>query len=54
VSERPAAPHESRETGREAEGERPPLGSWARLYALVLGTFALVVLFLAWLTERFR
>ena len=31
-----------------------PLGSWARLYALVVAVLALDVLLLAWLTERFR
>jgi len=32
----------------------PPLGSWARLYALVLAALALDLVLLAWLTERYR
>ena len=41
-------------SGRAAATERPPLGSWGRLYALVLAALAAEVLFLWWLTERFR
>jgi hypothetical protein len=37
-----------------APDEPPPLGSWWRLYALVLAALAVDVAFLWWLTERFR
>ena len=33
---------------------RPPLGSWARVYALVIAVLALDVSLLLWLTGRFR
>ena len=33
---------------------RPPLGSWARAYALVIAALAADILLLLWLTERFR
>jgi len=32
----------------------PPLGSWARLDALVLAALVADILFLAWLTGRFH
>jgi hypothetical protein len=32
----------------------PPLGSWGRLYAIVLGALALELVLLGWLTERYR
>ena len=31
----------------------PPLGSWPRLYAVVVAELAAFVLLLAWLTRRF-
>ena len=31
-----------------------PLGSWARLYALVIAALAVDILLLWWLTERYR
>ena len=38
-----------------AAGERrAPLGSWARLYALVILALAADIAFLWWLTERYR
>ena len=37
-----------------APDEPPPLGSWRRLYALVLAALAADLALLAWLTERFR
>jgi len=33
---------------------RAPLGSWARLYALVIAALAVDILLLWWLTERYR
>jgi hypothetical protein len=33
---------------------RAPLGSWARLYALVLLALAVDIALLWWLTERYR
>jgi hypothetical protein len=36
-----------------AEEPPPPLGSWPRLYALVIAELAAFVLLLAWLTRRF-
>ena len=38
----------------EPRSERAPLGSWARAYALVIAAFAVDLLFLWWLTERYR
>ncbi|HVR29885.1 MAG TPA: hypothetical protein VMS86_10180 [Thermoanaerobaculia bacterium] len=35
---------EDPETTARAAEERPPLGSWGRLYAIVLGELALLVL----------
>jgi len=36
------------------EDERPPLlGTWPRLYALVIANLALWIALLAWLTRRF-
>jgi hypothetical protein len=35
-------------------GARAPLGSWARLYILVLAALALDILLLWWLTVRYR
>lgn len=37
-----------------ADGGRPPLGGWGRLYALVLAALALDVALLAWLERAFR
>ena len=34
--------------------ERAPLGSWARVYGIVLAALALDILLLWWLTERYR
>jgi len=31
-----------------------PLGSWARVYAIVIAALALDILLLWWLTERYR
>ena len=33
---------------------RAPLGSWARVYAIVIAALALDILLLWWLTERYR
>jgi hypothetical protein len=33
---------------------RAPLGSWARVYAIVLAALALDIVLLWWLTERYR
>lgn len=35
------------------EEERPPLGSWGRMYALVLGTLALLVFLFTLFTWAF-
>jgi hypothetical protein len=32
----------------------PPLGSWARLYALVIAALAVDLLLLGWFTEHYR
>ena len=32
----------------------PPLGSWARLYALVIAALVVDLLLLAWFTEHYR
>ena len=37
-----------------APDEPPPLGSWNRLYALVLVALVADLVLLAWLTQRFR
>ena len=45
----------TRAAGPPAQGsERAPLGSWARVYALVLVALALDIALLWWLTERYR
>ena len=45
-------------TGRRppaADDDPPPiLGSWPRLYALVIGFLALTIVLLGWLTASFR
>ena len=33
---------------------RPPLGSWGRLYALVIAVLALDLVLLRWLTGHYR
>jgi hypothetical protein len=38
----------------DAPDEPPPLGSWKRLYSLVLVVFVADLVLLAWLTQRFR
>ena len=38
----------------EPEADRPPLGSWGRLYAVVLAALAVDLLLLWLLTERYR
>jgi len=37
-----------------ARDEPPPLGSWRRLYLLVLAALIVDLVLLAWLTQRFR
>jgi hypothetical protein len=37
-----------------APDEPPPLGSWARLYSLVIVVLVADLVFLAWLSQRFR
>ena len=47
----------SEEAGATPAGtrtERAPLGSWTRVYAIVLAALALDILLLWWLTERYR
>ena len=46
-------------SGEESAAERSraaraPLGSWARVYALVLAALVADILLLWWLTERYR
>ena len=43
-------------TDRDATSaeQRPPLGSWGRLYGLVLGVLAIDLLLLWLLTEHYR
>ena len=41
-------------TAERATTARAPLGSWARVYAIVLAALALDILLLWWLTERYR
>ncbi len=38
----------------EAPDEPPPLGSWRRLYLLVVVALAVELALLAWLTQSFR
>lgn len=38
----------------ESPEERPPLGSWKRMYALVLGNLALLILLFYWFTKAFE
>jgi len=38
----------------QAAERRAPLGSWARVYAIVLAALAVDIALLWWLTERFR
>ena len=40
--------------GERGGERRPPLGSWARAYAIVIAALAADILLLAWLTVRFR
>jgi hypothetical protein len=42
------------EQGAGARSAATPLGSWARLYALVIVALAADILLLWWLTERYR
>jgi hypothetical protein len=54
--ERGPRPDSSEPAGRPAVGaapvEPPPvLGSWPRLYALVIGVLALIILFCGWLSR---
>ena len=44
----------SGEEGAPRSRTAAPLGSWARLYALVLAALAVDILLLWWLTERYR
>jgi hypothetical protein len=37
-----------------ARSAAAPLGSWARVYALVLAALVVDILLLWWLTERYR
>ena len=43
-----------REPEPEPPAERPPLGSWSRLYAIVIAVLVLDIVLLLALTERFR
>jgi hypothetical protein len=38
----------------QATERRAPLGSWARVYAIVLAALAVDIALLWWLTERYR
>ena len=38
----------------EAPDAPPPLGSWRRLYVLVLGALLAEIVLLAWLSRSFR
>ena len=40
---------------RSAQGEEPPpfLGKWRRVYLVVLGWLALLILFFHWFSRRF-
>ena len=49
-----ATPADGRDAGRAGLPARPPLGSWPRLYALVIAALALDLLLLWWFTERYR
>jgi len=40
--------------GAPPAGSRAPLGSWARLYVVVIAALALDILLLWWLTVRYR
>ncbi|MDX1383349.1 MAG: hypothetical protein R3190_06870 [Thermoanaerobaculia bacterium] len=33
--------------------DRPPLGSWGRIYAVVIGNLVLLILLLIWFTRTF-
>ena len=46
-----APPSASAPAPAPAEGPPPILGSWGRMYALVLGALCVVVAILAWLTQ---
>ena len=39
---------------RVPDPERPPLGSWPRLYALVIAALAAVIAFCGWLSRLGR
>jgi hypothetical protein len=58
-----SAPRDVRPAGGGAAGhggagpapaERPPLGGWGRLYALVALELVLVIALLGWVTRTFR
>ena len=38
----------------DAPDAPPPLGSWRRLYLLVIGTLLAEIVLLAWLSQSFR
>ncbi|MEE2778241.1 MAG: hypothetical protein VYE73_15930 [Acidobacteriota bacterium] len=37
----------------EVDEEPPPLGSWGRIYAVVIGSLGVVIALLIWFTETF-
>jgi hypothetical protein len=43
-----------RDAGRSDGSALPPLGSWGRLYALVISVLAVDLLLLWWFTEHYR
>ena len=45
---------ETQTTHVEAPDAPPPLGSWRRLYLLVIGTLLAEIVLLAWLAQSFR
>jgi hypothetical protein len=51
---RDAAPARGPDGAPPAPAERPPLGGWGRLYALVAAELVLVILLLGWVTRTFR
>lgn len=45
---------DGRDPGQAELAARPPLGSWGRLYAVVIAALGLDLLLLWWFTEHYR
>ena len=50
----PARPGDGADSESESDDAPPILGSWRRMYILVLAVFAATVLLFAWLTQVYK